>query len=499
MSKIIEPTSIQDEIIKKPGNVVVSASAGTGKTFTLVEKIRHETELYSGHKTIAAITFTIKAAKEIKDRLAGSDITDAFIGTNNSFAIEEIIKPFIRDVFGDDYNVTVETDYDKKFNTKQEGLNLYKNGFIGSYNENKSNFVFELALHIVKKSKACALYIKAKYRKLYIDEYQDSDKDMHAFFMYLVDTLGIEAFIVGDDKQSIYLWRNADPDAFLSITKKSNFNYIPLLENHRSCKQIQNYSNLLFEHTKHLYVPLKELGNIVFFLSTNINDAILKYIDKSKSLAVLRYKRKDALDNAEELTVQGIKTTFIPILTISNITSEYSWLIEELCRYIIVEPNIYNIINACPNEFPSRKIADLKKYLRDLKEVNKDEKKFKTLVYEIAKIYFKYQIREPHLNAMWSSISDEAFIPAFMPEKYNHVAMTFHSSKGLEFDQVIIFTEDYPLTGKDSFYNHYVSVTRAKEKLFVMHNPTNRKSLSYFNNLCDKIAPIGIEDLMVGD
>ena len=65
------------------------------------------------HKSIAAITFTIKAATEIKERLT-IDTSNHFIGTNNSFAIEEIIKPFMRDVYGREYKLDISTDYSKK-------------------------------------------------------------------------------------------------------------------------------------------------------------------------------------------------------------------------------------------------------------------------------------------------------------------------------------------------------------------------------------------------
>ena len=84
---MIIPTEAQQKIIEKEGNLIVSASAGTGKTFTLVKKIAKEVGDYKGFKKIAAITFTIKATREIKERL-DIDAQDHFIGTNNSFAIE---------------------------------------------------------------------------------------------------------------------------------------------------------------------------------------------------------------------------------------------------------------------------------------------------------------------------------------------------------------------------------------------------------------------------
>lgn len=73
-------TSVQQQIIDTPGNLIVRASAGTGKTHTMVAKIAAEIDRNHSHKAIAAITFTIKAAQEIKDRLP-IDISRHFIGT----------------------------------------------------------------------------------------------------------------------------------------------------------------------------------------------------------------------------------------------------------------------------------------------------------------------------------------------------------------------------------------------------------------------------------
>lgn len=112
---------IQKEIVELPGNLIVRASAGTGKTHTMVSKIEYDIAHCHTHKAVAAITFTIKAAAEIKDRLT-IDTSNHFIGTNNSFAIEEIIKPFMKDVFGRAYKLDMSTDYSVKIKTFAEGL-----------------------------------------------------------------------------------------------------------------------------------------------------------------------------------------------------------------------------------------------------------------------------------------------------------------------------------------------------------------------------------------
>ena len=95
-----------------------------------------------------------------------------FIGTNNSFAIEEIIKPFMKDVFGRAYKLDMSTDYSVKVKTFIEGLIKIKDEqILCSYANSKENFIFQLALEILQKSTACQLYLKAKYFKIYVDEY----------------------------------------------------------------------------------------------------------------------------------------------------------------------------------------------------------------------------------------------------------------------------------------------------------------------------------------
>ena len=159
---------IQQEIIDTPGNLIIQASAGTGKTHTLVSKIAAELESKNTFQSIAAITFTIKAAKEIQERLT-TDTRNHFIGTNHSFAIEEIIKPFFKDVYGLKYDLDLNTDYSATFFSFNEGLKKIKESqILGGYKDTKKNFVFDLALEIVKKSKACRLYLKAKYFKIFI-------------------------------------------------------------------------------------------------------------------------------------------------------------------------------------------------------------------------------------------------------------------------------------------------------------------------------------------
>lgn len=328
---------IQEKIVETPGNLIVRASAGTGKTHTMVNKIAKEIDDNHTHKVIAAITFTIKAAQEIKDRLS-VDVVQHFIGTNNSFVIEEVIKPFMKDVYGADFDLDMSTDYSAKVDTFQEAIEKIRNeGILCSYRDNKRNFIFDLAQKIVENSSACRLYLQAKYFKIYIDEYQDCDKSMHKFFMYLCDELNIETFVVGDEKQSIYIWRGAYPEAFKSIWNKPNFKKIFMGDNFRSCQQIQNYSNLLCDETRSLYNPTENIDNIVWLSPTKANWAteVLSNIVPDKKSALLRFSNDNARIGASELTTNGLEYVYIPQTPIADITTDTAWLYTAIAKYLI--------------------------------------------------------------------------------------------------------------------------------------------------------------------
>ena len=479
-------TPIQKQIIETKGNLIVQASAGTGKTYTLVNKIAIEINNNNTHKVIAAITFTIKAAQDIKDRLS-IDIINHFIGTNNSFAIEEIIKPFMRDVYGNDFNLDMSTDYSARVKTYKEGIEKIKlKGIICSYEDNKENFIFDLAQEILEKSLACKLYLQAKYFKIYIDEYQDCDKAMHKFFMYLCDELNIETFIVGDEKQSIYIWRGAYPEAFRSIPNKKNFKKIFMGDNFRSCQQIQNYSNLLCEETRHLYKKTENLDNIILvnLMSENWTLDVIPEIDEKKTSVLLRHSNKDAKKGATKLTEAGMEYVYIPQTPISDITTKTAWLYNSIAKYMILEKySIYNLISEIPVEGNESKksIQIIKSSLNEIKSFLKDEEQFYCLVNKLC-LYLGYCTEKEHLKKLYETIIDYNFHVAFEFEQYRHVSMTLHSSKGLEFEQVIIFAEDYQLLEMSNIYNHYVAVTRAKNKLIIIKT-NNYKSNNYIKNL----------------
>lgn len=489
---------VQENIVTTAGNLIVRASAGTGKTHTMVTKIAKEIESNTSHKVIAAITFTIKSAQEIKDRLC-VDVSQHFIGTNNSFAIEEIIKPFMKDTYGKDFDLDMSTDYSIKINTFEEGVEQIRaNATLCSYTNNQKNFIFELAQNILEQSLACRLYLQAKYFKIYIDEYQDCDKAMHKLFMYICDELHIETFVVGDEKQSIYIWRGAYPEAFKSIWKKENFEKKFMGDNFRSCQQIQNYSNLLCEETRPLYQLINSLENIVWLTPTSTAwvESVLESIDCEKQSALLRFSNVNAQSGAELFTAAGMDCFFIPQTPIADITTDAAWLYTAIAKYAIIKQySVFDFISEIPAEGnDSRKtVASIKRELEKIcvEVTNENEEVFSKRINELAQ-YIGCVVKTEHIQKLYDTIVDERYHVAFEPDKYKHIAITFHSSKGLEFEQVIIFAEDYRLSDMASIYNHYVAVTRAKSKLIIVEL-NNYNANCFHKNLGNLFKKCGLK------
>ncbi len=490
-------TESQLNVINTKGNVVVKASAGTGKTATMVAKIEKEFSEIQNHKVIAAITFTIKAAKEIKSRIK-VQLADSFIGTNNSFVLEEIIKPFYKDIY-EVYSIDFTTDYSRTFNTYEEGLELlHSENIVGSYSNRSSNrqksFIFELALNVVKESKICARYLDAKYEKIYVDEYQDSNEYMHNFFMYLNEQLNIDLFIVGDDKQSIYSFMSAYPKYFLSVYNSPRFNKFDLLDNFRCREQIQDYSNMLIEDVSHLF---KGIGgndvNIICYHSNKIDSSgiINEFLEVDKSCAVLRFSNSNAENEKNKLNTIGLDFRYVRTPVIASITSSESILYTAVAKYFIVKNYTeYDFYYEIPSYLVDNQIEvkHLKKLLKfDIS--NKTENQFSK---EIVKLfsYLRVDINDRiinNINSLYNDIINEDhhsyFILLENEKAYNKLTMTFHSSKGLEFDQVFVFAEDYNLNDKTHIYNHYVAVTRAKSRLSILVDLDNGRADKFCSDL----------------
>lgn len=505
MSEIKDGT-VRESILSTEGNIVISADAGTGKTYMIVERIRCDVIKIDNYQTYAAITFTNKAAKELIDRLG--EIRQGFIGTNDKFILNEVIIPFAKDVYPQVKGKNIKTDYSvsEKRGKGSELLDRFVNeGIIGTYTNAHYNFAFQLALHILKKSHAAKRYIENRYFRIYIDEYQDSDKDMHDFFMYLGEKINIPLFIVGDIKQSIYEWRGGYPDGFKNLLMNNKYTTFKLVHNFRSNEQIQNYASIFIDDEKDNYKKCYLNGEVQGCFYSEEHD-LIQYIDKwllqNKNCAFLVYSNREAKEWADKLI--DLQFVYIPRAPIDGpeLDNGQVWVARCIANYFYKKRySEYSFYDEIPNQ-DAYDITTIRNILSEMKKnfekkgwTEKTEKNVEKLYNYILDDYdedgMKYEIQK-----LKETIEDMQYEKSFNIELYERIVTTIHSSKGLQYNQVIINSDNF--INNNVFSNseiHYVAITRPEERLLVLFNQRRRKAEIYYGFIKERVKRIKFDGM----
>ena len=293
--------SQRDAVLYCDGPSLVIAGAGSGKTRVLTYKIAHLLE--SGYKpwTILALTFTNKAAREMKERIArqvGSQSARyLWMGTFHS-VFSRILRAEA-DKIGFTPNFTIYDTSDSKSLlrsiSKEMGLDdkIYKAGTIQSRISNAKNHLVSPSAYAANKEaieedrnakmpRMSEIYqrywerckqagamdfddllvytfllfrdhpdVLARYREQFqyvlVDEYQDTNFAQHSIVLQLTET-NQRVCVVGDDAQSIYSFRGADIDNILYFTKiYPNTQVFKLEQNYRSTQTIVQAANSLIK------------------------------------------------------------------------------------------------------------------------------------------------------------------------------------------------------------------------------------------------------------
>jgi DNA helicase-2/ATP-dependent DNA helicase PcrA len=261
----------------KDNNIIVSAGAGSGKTRVLTERVKYIIESGVDPSSIVCITFTNKAANEMRERLAEvKGVGNAFIGTIHSFA-NHILKDsgkrydlltadkeseIIRNLISNYGKYTTIEDYTNYIKWR----NMMKLGYIDHSIEPPShNASYELDIfygRIEKPSnmsypenlkdvcaknniitfdeliKECTSYFRktgGSVEYLLVDEFQDIGMNEYDFIMALNAE---HNFMVGDDWQSIYGFKGGDVHIFLSLMRDPNWTSFEMTTNYRNSKSI---------------------------------------------------------------------------------------------------------------------------------------------------------------------------------------------------------------------------------------------------------------------
>ena len=277
------------------GPCLVLAGAGSGKTRVLTERIIKLIDDGVSPYNILAITFTNKAAKEMRVRVQnkiGDVANSIFIGTFHSFGLRILRENY--DAIGYSSNITIldtddtkslikrilkensfdPADYDIKHiiskisSAKNDGISplefsklflnehdkvigLVYEKYLKLLKENNSVDFDNLLLkpvEIFKKRKDILEKYQERFRYILVDEYQDTNSIQYELCKMLAKKYN-NIFVVGDANQSIYSWRNADYRNILNFEKDyKNAHVVLLEENYRSTNTILKAANSVIKN-----------------------------------------------------------------------------------------------------------------------------------------------------------------------------------------------------------------------------------------------------------
>lgn len=333
----------KEAVLHIDGPCLVIAGAGSGKTKVLTTRIANLIESGIPSYNILAITFTNKAAKEMRERLSKIvPDNNAFVGTFHSLGVRiirenapllgldrnfsiidsddviSLIKKIMKDK-GLDPKLTAPAYIRNKIsNIKNEMLSsddIAK--FYNTPQDKVAEVVYYEYLDILKKNNSVdfddllrlpvQLFMEHsdilesyqdRFKYLLIDEYQDTNEVQYKLSKLLAKKYK-NIFIVGDPDQSIYMFRGANFRNILNFEKDyKNAVVIPLEENYRSTKYILDAANSVIKNNKErkdktLWSSVGEGKKTKYLRAYDGKHEIQLVLDEIKKLLDEGYNKKD--------------------------------------------------------------------------------------------------------------------------------------------------------------------------------------------------------------
>jgi DNA helicase-2/ATP-dependent DNA helicase PcrA len=291
-----------EAVINTEGPCLVIAGAGSGKTKVLTHKIAYIIEEKKALPwNILAITFTNKAANEMKERIAslvGETAKDIWMGTFHSICVRilrrfidrigfdssfiifdtsdqrSLIKTCIKEIGLDDKLFTDRSVLSEISNAKNQMLepDQYTAKSHGDFRKEKMALVYERYQKRLKENNAIDFddiinytikilmdnpdvldYYSDKFHYVLVDEYQDTNKSQFTLVTLLASKYG-NITVVGDNDQGIYSFRGADISNILNFEKDfPGTKIIKLEQNYRCTQNILNAANAVIKNNEVKY------------------------------------------------------------------------------------------------------------------------------------------------------------------------------------------------------------------------------------------------------
>ncbi len=333
----------KEAVLHIDGPCLVIAGAGSGKTRVLTTRIANLIENGIPSYNILAITFTNKAAKEMRERLERIvPDNNSFVGTFHSLGVRilrenapllgldrtfniidsddviSIIKKIMKEKGFDPKLTSPAYIRNKISNIKNEMLSdddIFK--FYNTPQDKVAEKVYYEYIDILKKNNSVdfddllrlpvKLFIENpdilesyqdRYKYILIDEYQDTNEVQYKLSKLLAKKYK-NIFIVGDPDQSIYMFRGANFRNILNFEKDyKNAKVIPLEENYRSTKYILDAANSVIKNNKErkektLWSSVGEGQKTKYLRAYDDKHEIQMVVDEIKRLIDEGYKKNE--------------------------------------------------------------------------------------------------------------------------------------------------------------------------------------------------------------
>ena len=409
------------------GPCLVIAGAGSGKTKVLTTRIAYLLESGISDYNILAITFTNKAAKEMRERL-NVLVPDnhVFVGTFHSFGlkiireniealgmnknftildsddvlslikkimkekgidIKEVSPYFVRNKISFIKNeLLTDADMDKFFNTpvEKQVIEIYHeyDRLLRKNNSVDFDDLLKLPVELFKKDKDILLKYQEHYKYILIDEYQDTNEVQYKLSRLLADKYK-NIFVVGDPSQSIYGFRGANFRNILDFEKNfKDTKVVKLEQNYRSTKNILDAANSVIKNNKErkemdLYSTLGDGVKIKYMRSYDEKHEIALIVDEIKKLLNEGYTYQDIAifyrTNAQSRNVEEVllKNGF-PYKVVGSYYFYNRKEIKDLLCYLRLINNtnddvsLRRVINTPKRKIGNKSILDLERRADDL-------------------------------------------------------------------------------------------------------------------------------------
>ncbi|MFJ7639774.1 DNA helicase PcrA [Peribacillus sp. NPDC097206] len=376
------------------GPLLIMAGAGSGKTRVLTHRIAYlmvEKEIAPWN--ILAITFTNKAAREMKERIRailGGASEDIWISTFHSMCVRILRRDIDRMGFNRNFSILDTTDQqsvvkqilkDRNLDPKKYdyrailgSISSAKNELVGpeEYQKTASDFFTKITADVyteyqkrLRKNSALDFddlimmtiqlfqivpevleYYQRKFQYIHVDEYQDTNRAQYMLVKLLASRFR-NLCVVGDSDQSIYRWRGADIANILSFEKDyPNATMIFLEQNYRSTKKILEAANKVIDNNQN-----RKPKNL---WTENVAGNKLSYFRADNEQGEAQF----VAGKINELTLKGErKYSDIAILYRTNAQSR---VMEE----VLLKSNINYAIVGGTKFYDRKEIKDLLAYLR---------------------------------------------------------------------------------------------------------------------------------------